>query len=102
MCFVVSSVTGIVEPKGKKRKLSSEETNVGDQAEEGSGDKDEEEEDDGKLYPGIALWMAYSVPDCLVGKVQNNIMQMIQACGLSPIQCKVTVFTLTVCYVRRV
>ena len=54
-----------------------------------------ETDEDGKLYPGVALWVAFSVPACLVGLMESTIVQMVQSSGLSPLLCKVSPLAIT-------
>ena len=48
MWFLVSSVTGVHEPSKKRKRSEEESTDVVDGVEEG-------DEEEGKLFPGIAL-----------------------------------------------
>ena len=78
----MSAVTGITEP-GKKKKERE-----GDTAADATAESTESE--DGKLFPGIALWVAFSVPSCLIGLMESTIVQIVQSSGLSPLLCKVS------------
>ena len=86
-------MTGIKEPKSQKRK-SSEENEEEDAGENATDGENETEEDSGKMYPGIAVWVAFNAPMCHIQDIENTIIQVVQSSGLSPVSCKVS-FKLT-------
>lgn len=49
-------------------------------------------EDDDKVYPGVAIWAAFSVPVCLIPQKETELLAVLQTCGFSILECKVINF----------
>ena len=92
---MVSSITGIRLPNPQKRKAGNNEgDNDEDDDERGVDDRVSDNEpavdpQAAKVYPGIALWVAFSIPSCLASNIEAQVIQIVQSSCLSPVQCKV-------------
>ena len=79
-------MTGIREPNTKKKNVSEP---VGVAQTEDSENPECEADEEGKLFPGIAIWVAFSLPLSLAGQLESIIVRVVQCSGLSPVICKV-------------
>ena len=87
-------MTGIREPNTKKKNVSEP---VGVPQPEDSENPEGEADEEGKLFPGIAIWVAFSLPLSLCGQLESIIVRVVQCSGLSPVICKVN-FIKIFCY----
>ena len=88
---MVSSITGIRIPTQHKRKADKQgEGDGGSEATtESENQEDDQEDESAKVHPGIAIWVAFSIPSCLATNVEAMVTQIVQSSCLSPVQCKV-------------
>ena len=83
---MVSSVTGVRIPAQRKRKAGDPQ---GESTQASQDQEEDTEEDPAKVHPGIAVWVAFSIPDCLTTNVEGLVTQIVQSSCLSPVVCKV-------------
>ena len=93
---MVSSVTGIAKEKKTDKAPESNPTEsnqvVVDDGGQGTSalpDGASAEEDDSKVYPGVAFWIALRTHECMLQKLENMFVNMFQSCGFSIYHCKV-------------
>ena len=93
--FMVSSVTGIAKEKQTEKTPETNPTEsnqvvVDDGGQGPSGRQDgASAEDDSKIYPGVAFWIALRTHECMLQKLENMFVNMFQSCGFTIYHCKV-------------
>ena len=88
----VSAITGLEKerPKTKKQTADEDDTN---QTEDGMSQESNESNMINKLgqphiYPGVAFWIAYDVPQCLLPDIENKLEKLFLDAGLNIYECK--------------
>ena len=57
-----------------------------------AADNEQHNDDEDKVYPGISIWGAFSVPACLLSQKEHELLSILQTCGFSVLDCKVSYF----------
>ena len=69
---------------------TTEQTHHEETAADDNGQENNEDMD--KVYPGISIWGAFSVPACLLSRKEHELLSILQTCGFSVLECKVSRF----------
>ena len=88
----VSAVTGLEKEKPKTKRQTADEDGT-DQTEDGMSQESNESNMINKLgqphiYPVVAFWIAYDVPQCLLPDIENKLEKLLLDAGLNIYECK--------------
>ena len=90
VCLLISAVTAIANEKPKKPTPTSQDQNDDLDASMGEiTDGNEENQDAPTALPGVAFWIVFQAPDCVLSHIERKYMKMFASCGFSIYSCKV-------------